>query len=64
MELEVREMSVELLRELNRIEQLAIALQCIGFSEQEIGEIMHLDKSAVHSKLAGGKAKMRRRLVT
>jgi len=62
MGIEVRELSVELLRPLGLAEKCAIAWQCVGFSEQEIGGIMGVSKRHVHSLLAGGKAKMRRKL--
>lgn len=63
MNIETREMSVELLKHLSPGQQLAIAWQCVGFSEQEIADIVGVSKRAVHSLLAGGKALMRRKLV-
>lgn len=56
-------MGVELLKHLSLMQQLAVAWQCVGFSEQEVADIVGIEKRAVHSLLAGGKAKMRRRLV-
>ncbi len=63
MNLETREMSVELLQHLPPAQREAIAWQCVGFTEQEIADIMGVEKRAVHSLLAGGKEKLRRRLV-
>lgn len=63
MDIETRGLSVELLRGLSSMQQLAIAWQCVGFSEQEIADIMRVSKRCVHSLLAGGKARMRRELV-
>jgi len=62
MDIEVRELSVELLQQLSLEQQVVLAWQCCGFSEAEIDAITSFSKKVVHSLLAGGKAKMRRRL--
>ena len=59
MELETREMSVELLQELSLEQQVVLAWQCVGFSEAEIDTITGLSMAMVHSLLASGKAKLR-----